>query len=88
MTREDLLSLKAGEVVRFTRIDKSVNLYSEYKVGDELTYLEFNQFTNYYNFVRVGVGPPVICHFGFGIHSYIERKVVLERHNKLKELGI
>ena len=88
MTLNDLNTLRQGEVVKITRIDKGVNLYNEYKVGDELIYLEFNQFTNYYNFVRVASGPPVICHFGFGIHSYIERKIVLEREQKLTDLGL
>ncbi len=86
MTREDFESLTLGEVIQFTRIDKSVNLYNEYKVGDQLHFLEYNQFTNYYNFVRIDSGPPVICHFGFGIHRYIERKVVLEREKKIKSL--
>jgi hypothetical protein len=86
MTLEELKSLTLGEVVKFTRIDKSVNLYNEYNVGDQLHFLEYNEFTNYYNFVRIGSGPPVICHFGFGIHPYIERKVVLEREKKIKSL--
>jgi len=88
MTLHDLNTLRQGEVVKITRIDKGVNLYNEYNVGDELTYLEFNEYTNYYNFVRVESGPPVICHFGFAIHSYIERKVVLEREQKLTDLGL
>lgn len=88
MTLNELNNLRQGEVIKFTRIDKGVNLYNDYKVGDELTYLEFNEYTNYYNFVKVDSGPPAICHFGFGIHSYIERKVVLEREQKLSDLGL
>ena len=88
MTREDLLSLKAGEVVKFTRIDKSVNLYSEYKVGDELVFYRFNDDISSVDFVRTSGEYAAVTHFSYEFCHYIERKVVLERHNKLKELGI
>lgn len=88
MTLDELNTLRQSEVVEFTSIGEDVNIFNEYKLGDELIFLEFNEHTNYYNFVRVGVGPPVICHFGLHIHSYIERKIVLERNKKITQLGL
>jgi hypothetical protein len=44
------------------------------------------------NFLRTGgrwlKQIPVISHFSYEICHYIERKVLLERDNKLNELGI
>jgi hypothetical protein len=93
MTFEELKSLREGEVVVFIKVDEMITDYHEYEVGDELDFM--NIFTVYkhgrdvVNFYRKVPGKMgMITHFSYSICDYIERKVKIERDNKLNELGI
>jgi len=93
MTLEELKSLRFEEVVVFTKVDKLITDYHEYEVGDELEfmniYTEDQHGRNVVNFHRKVPGEiGVIAHFSYSVCDYIERKVILERDNKLKTLGI
>jgi hypothetical protein len=50
-------------------------------------FYEFNDDINHVDFVRSGEYAAV-AHFSYEICHYIERKIQLERNNKLNELGI
>lgn len=88
----DPSTLKTGEVFVFTKVDSGTNLYREYKVGDELRFSAYNIQTGspdgldaIFNFI---VDDTIVAHFGYDIFDYIERKVLLERNNKLNQLGV
>ena len=88
MTFEELKSLRRGEVVVFTKVDERITEYHNYQVGDEIIFMEFDSHNgDVVNFLRTG-DIPVISHFSYEVCHYIERKVQLERDNKLNELGI
>lgn len=93
MTFEELKSLRGGEVVVITKVDEKITDYHRYEVGDELDFM--NIFTmdkhgrDVVNFYRKFPGKMgMIAHFSYDICDYIERKVQLERDNKLNSLGI
>ena len=88
MTFEELRGLVQGEVVVFTKVDERITEYHNYQVGDEVLFMEFDSHNgDVVNFLRTG-DIPVISHFSYEVCHYIERKVQLERDNKLNELGI
>ena len=88
MTFEELRGLVQGEVVVFTKVDERITEYHNYQVGDEVLFMEFDSHNgDVVNFLRTG-DIPMISHFSYEICHYIERKVQLERDNKLNELGI
>jgi hypothetical protein len=89
MTLEELKTLKPGEVVVITKIDKNINssgyngtLYKNYEVGEELTFISNDYWVDFYRTSNI------ICHFTEKVCDYIERKTILQRNNKLIELGI
>ena len=93
MTMEELKSLRQGEVVVFTKVDKLITEYHGYEVGDELEFMDIytvnkhgRDMVNFYRKVPEEIG--VIAHFSYSVCDYIERKVKLERENKLVSLGI
>jgi hypothetical protein len=93
MTLEELKSLRFEEVVVFTKVDKLITDYYEYEVGDELEFMDIytedkhgRDVVNFYRKVPGEMG--VIAHFSYSVCDYIERKVKLERDNKLISLGI
>jgi hypothetical protein len=93
MTLEELKSLREGEVVVFTKVDKLITDYHEYEVGDELEFMDIytvnkhgRDMVNFYRRVPGEMG--VIAHFSYSVCDYIERKVLLERDKKLNNLGI
>jgi hypothetical protein len=93
MTLEELKSLRFEEVVVFTKVDKLITDYHEYEVGDELEfmniYTEDQHGRNVVNFYRKVPGEMgMIAHFSYSVCDYIERKIKLERDNKLISLGI
>ena len=88
MTLEELKSLREGEVVVITKVDERITEYHNYRVGDELMFYEFNDDINHVDFVRPSGEYAAVTHFSYEICHYIERKVQLERNNKLNELGI
>ena len=88
MTLEELKSLREGEVVVITKADERITEYHNYRVGDELMFYEFNDDINHVDFVRSSGEYAAVTHFSYEICHYIERKVQLERNNKLNELGI
>ena len=85
MTLDELKTLREGDVVVFTKVDERITEYHNYQVGDELLFIDIN--SDVVNFVRKGE-VPVIAHFSYEFCQYIERKIKIERENKLKELGI
>jgi len=89
MSLEELKGLSQGEVVVITKVDDNIKSFYDYVIGDEMTFLNFwsNGGTGEVNFLRIG-DQPRISHFSYDICDYIERKVVLERNNKLNILGI
>ena len=88
MTLEELMSLRQGEVVVFTKVDERICEYHNHQIGDEMTFTEFDSHNgDVVNFFRKG-DIPVISHFSYEICNYIERKTQLERDNKLNDLGI
>jgi hypothetical protein len=93
MTLEELKSLRQEEVVVFTKVDKLITEYHGYEVGDELEFMDIytvnkhgRDMVNFYRKVPDEMG--VIVHFSYSVCDYIERKVILERENKLVSLGI
>jgi hypothetical protein len=93
MTLEELKSLRFEEVVVFTKVDKLITEYHGYEVGDELEFMDIytwkkhgRDVVNFYRKVPGEMG--VIAHFSYSVCDYIERKVKLERDNKLISLGI
>lgn len=88
MTLEELKSLREEEVVVITKVDEKITEYHNYQVGDELMFYQFIDDINYVDFVRSGAEYSAVTHFSYGICHYIERKVQLERNNKLNNLGI
>jgi hypothetical protein len=98
MTLDELKTLKAGEVVVITKVDKKITEYHNYQVGDELVFDKFMEFklsgkwVGQIDFLRAsssdGQYAWVVSHFSYEIFHYIERKVKLERDNKLNSLGI
>ena len=93
MTLEELKSLRPGEVLVFTKVDKLITEYHEYEVGDELEFMGIytmdkhgRDVVNFHRKVPGEMG--VIAHFSYSICDYIERKVLLERDKKLNNLGI
>ncbi len=91
MTLEELKSLRHGEVVVFTKVDEKICEYHNHQVGDEMTFIEFEDAykigatADVVNFLRNSF---TISHFSYEICHYIERKIVLERDNKLNKLGL
>lgn len=97
MTLDELKSLREGEVVVITKVDERITEYHSYQVGDELVFDKFNESGDDFgigqiDFLRTSSSDGqyvwVVSHFSYEIFDYIERKVKLERDNKLKELGI
>jgi hypothetical protein len=93
MTLEDLNSLRPGEVLVFTKVDKLITDYHEYEVGDELEFMNIytkdkhgRDVVNFYRKVPGEMG--VIAHFSYSVCDYIERKVLLERDRKLNDILI
>jgi len=88
MTLDELKGLRQGEVVVLTKVDERITEYHNYKVGDEIIFMEFDSHNgDVVNFLRTG-NIPVISHFSYEICHYIERKIKLERNKKLSNLGI
>lgn len=85
MTLEELKGLRHSEIIVITKVDDKITEYHNYQVGDELLFIDING--DVVNFVRKGE-VPVIAHFSYEFCHYIERKIKIERENKLKELGI
>lgn len=88
MTLDELKSLREGEFVVITKVDEKISKYYNYRVGDELIFYQFNDDINHIDFIRISGEYRYVSHFSYRICHYIERKVNLERDNKLKELGI
>jgi hypothetical protein len=93
MTLDELESLRPGEVVVFTKVDKLITEYHEYEVGDELEFMGIytmdkhgRDVVNFYRKVPGEMG--VIAHFSYSVCDYIERKVLLERDRKLNDILI
>ena len=85
MTLEELKGLRHGEIVVITKVDEMITEYFNYVVGNELLFIDING--DLVNFVRKGE-VPVIAHFSYEFCHYIERKIKIERENKLISLGI
>ena len=86
MTLEELKGLTQGEVVVLTKVDERITEYHNFAVGDEMIFSKFyDDSIGYVDFLRNSI---TISHFSYEICNYIERKVKLERENKLKEIGI
>ncbi len=95
MTLEELKSLRQGEVVVFTKVDEKITEYHNHQVGDYMIFLEIEDAnkigssSDVVNFCRIGIDEKhIISHFSYEICHYIERKVLLERDQKLNDLGI
>ena len=93
MILEDLKSLRPGEVLVFTKVDKLITEYHEYEVGDELEFMGIYTMDKHgrdvFNFHRKVPGEMgVIAHFSYSVCDYIERKVLLERDRKLNDILI
>jgi hypothetical protein len=93
MILEDLKSLRPGEVLVFTKVDKLITEYHEYEIGDELEFMNIytkdkhgRNVVNFYRKVPGEMG--VIAHFSYSVCDYIERKVLLERDRKLNDILI
>jgi hypothetical protein len=99
MTKEDFLKLKGGDLVTLTKTDKSINVFYEYKVGDQFYYDSFYTDDSFYtpydadsrveiyqiNLLRVNSKSWVMCHFSEDIINFIERLDVI-RNNKLESI--
>ena len=85
MTLEELKGLRNGEIVVITKVDEMITEYFNYVVGNELLFIDING--DLVNFVRKGE-VPVVAHFSYEFCHYIERKIKIERENKLISLGI
>jgi hypothetical protein len=91
MTLDELMSLRQGEVVIFTKVDEKITEYHNHQVGDYMIFLEIEEFgsSDVVNFYRNGIDEThVISHFSYEICHYIERKIKLEREKKLNSIGI
>jgi len=95
MTLEELKSLRQGEVVVFIKADERIREFHNHQVGDYMIFLEIEDSnkigssSDVVNFCRNGIDEThIISHFSYEICNYIERKTLLERENKLNELGI
>ena len=88
MTLEELKTLRSGEVVVLTKVDEKITEYHNYQVGDELVFYQFDTYEGHVDFVRSSGEYAAVTHFSYEICDYIERKVKLERNNKLNSLGI
>ena len=84
MTLEELKGLTQGEVVVLTKVDERITEYHNFQIGDEMVFSQFN-LDGVVDFFRKSI---IISHFSYEICHYIERKVKLERDNKLISLGI
>ena len=84
MTFEELKSLRQGEVVVLTKVDERITEYHNFQIGDEMMFSQFGD-DGVVDFFRKTI---IISHFSYEICHYIERKVLLERDNKLNELGV
>lgn len=91
MTLEELKGLRHSEIVVITKVDEKITEYHNYQVGDELLFMEITGSSPVHgdvvNFVRKGE-VPVVAHFSYEFCHYIERKIKIERENKLISLGI
>jgi hypothetical protein len=99
MTKEDFLKLKKGDLVTLTKTDKSINVFYEYKVGDQFYYDSFYTDDSFYttydadsrveiyqiNLLRVNSKSWVMCHFSEDVINFIERLDVI-RNNKLESI--
>lgn len=86
MTLEELKGLTQGELVVLTKVDERITEYHNFVVGDEMIFSKFYDYSiGYVDFLRNSI---TISHFSYEICNYIERKVKLERENKLNRLGI
>ena len=86
MTLEELKGLTQGELVVLTKVDERITEYHNFAVGDEMIFSKFyDDSIGYVDFLRNSI---TISHFSYEICNYIERKVKLERENKLNRLGI
>ncbi len=95
MTLEELKSLRVGECVVFTKADEMIREYHNHQVGDYMVFLgiedsnKIGASSDVVNFGREDSNNiPIISHFSYEICHYIERKITLERENKLNKLGI
>lgn len=95
MTLEELKSLRVGEWVVFIKADERIREYHNHQVGDYMVFLgiedanKIGAISDVVNFGREDSNNiPIISHFSYEIYHYIERKITLERENKLNELGI
>lgn len=88
MNVDELKSLRVGEEVVFIKVDERITEYHNYQIGDEVKFMDFSSHNgDVINFLRKG-DVPTISHFSYEICHYIERKIKLERDNKLNDLGI
>lgn len=85
MTLDELKTLNQGEIVVLTKVDESITEYHNYQVGDELAFYNYDELVGQVDFIRNTL---TVSHFSYEICDYIERKIVLERNNKLNSLGI
>jgi len=85
MTLEELMSLRQGELVFFIKVDERICDFHNHRVGDELLFIDIDEVTQIVNFMRNSTH---ISHFSYEICHYIERKIKIERENKLISLGI
>lgn len=85
MTLDELKTLNQGEIVVLTKVDEKITEYHNYQVGDELAFYNYDELVGQVDFIRNTL---TVSHFSYDICDYIERKVVLERNNKLNSLGI
>jgi hypothetical protein len=88
MTLDELKTLREGEVVVLTKVDEKIIDYHYYKIGDELVFYRFNDDISSVDFVRTSGEYASVTHFSYEFCHYIERKIELERNNKLNSLGI
>lgn len=90
MTLDELKTLREGEVVVLTKVDERITEYHNYQVGTEMVFYKlYDDITGKVDFVRTsGEYAVFMTHFSYEICDYIERKVKLERNNKLNSLGI
>jgi hypothetical protein len=84
MTLEELKSLREGEVVVLTKVDERITEYKNFSVGDEMIFHMLYEYGQV-DFLRNSI---TISHFSYEICDYIERKIKIERENKLISLGI
>lgn len=91
MTLDELKTLRSGEVVVLTKVDEMITEYHNYQVGDELVFYQSSQKMDdidRVDFVRTSGEYAAVSHFSYEICHYIERKIKLERDNKLSSIGI